>query len=49
MLILITYGVNTGSVAEKNRLEKVAKQYVNYGTQVQNSVLSVLDYDQYLK
>lgn len=38
MLVLITYDVNTETAAGKNRLRKVAKQCVNYGQRVQNSV-----------
>lgn len=38
MLVLITYDVNTETAAGKARLRKVAKQCVNYGTRVQNSV-----------
>ncbi len=38
MLVLITYDVNTESDAGKRRLRKVAKQCVNYGQRVQNSV-----------
>ncbi|MDD3794891.1 MAG: CRISPR-associated endonuclease Cas2 [Lachnospiraceae bacterium] len=38
MLILITYDVNTEDAAGRTRLRKVAKQCVNYGTRVQNSV-----------
>lgn len=38
MLILITYDVNTETAAGKSRLRKVAKQCVNYGQRVQNSV-----------
>ena len=38
LLILITYDVNTESEAGKRRLRKVAKQCVNYGQRVQNSV-----------
>lgn len=38
MLVLITYDVNTENDAGKARLRKVAKQCVNYGTRVQNSV-----------
>lgn len=38
MLILITYDVNTESEAGKRRLRHVAKQCVNYGVRVQNSV-----------
>ncbi len=44
MLILITYDVNTETAAGKKRLRKVAKQCVNYGQRVQNSVFEcVLD------
>ncbi len=38
MLVLITYDVNTETAAGKSRLRKVAKQCVNYGQRVQNSV-----------
>ena len=38
MLVLITYDVNTETAAGKARLRKVAKQCVNYGQHVQNSV-----------
>ena len=38
MLILITYDVNTETEAGRKRLRKVAKQCVNYGQRVQNSV-----------
>ncbi len=38
MLVLITYDVNTETAAGKRRLRQVAKQCVNYGTRVQNSV-----------
>lgn len=44
MLVLITYDVNTENDAGKRRLRKVAKQCVNYGQRVQNSVFEcVLD------
>lgn len=50
MLVLITYDVNTETAAGKARLRKVAKQCVNYGTRVQNSVFEcVLDSGQCLK
>ena len=39
MLVLITYDVNTETKAGRTRLRKVAKQCVNYGQRVQNSVL----------
>ena len=38
MLVLITYDVNTETDAGKKRLRRVAKQCVNYGRRVQNSV-----------
>ncbi|MBQ3855955.1 MAG: CRISPR-associated endonuclease Cas2 [Ruminococcus sp.] len=38
MLVLITYDVNTSDNAGKKRLRHVAKQCVNYGVRVQNSV-----------
>lgn len=38
MLVLITYDVNTESEGGKRRLRRVAKQCVNYGQRVQNSV-----------
>ena len=44
MLVLITYDVNTENATGKARLRKVAKQCVNYGRRVQNSVFEcVLD------
>ena len=42
MLVLITYDVNTETDAGKRRLRRVAKQCVNYGTRVQNSVFECL-------
>lgn len=38
MLVLITYDVNTETEGGKRRLRRVAKQCVNYGQRVQNSV-----------
>ncbi len=38
MLVLITYDVNTETEAGRKRLRHVAKQCVNYGQRVQNSV-----------
>lgn len=44
MLVLVTYDVNTENSAGKKRLRKVAKECVNYGRRVQNSVFEcVLD------
>lgn len=42
MLVLITYDVNTEDKQGKARLRKVAKQCVNYGQRVQNSVFECL-------
>lgn len=38
MLVVITYDVNTETPAGRKRLRQVAKQCVNYGQRVQNSV-----------
>jgi len=38
MLVLITYDVNTQTAEGRKRLRKVAKECVNYGQRVQNSV-----------
>jgi len=38
MLVLITYDVETVTAGGKKRLRQVAKQCVNYGQRVQNSV-----------
>lgn len=44
MLVLITYDVNTQTSLGRRRLRQVAKQCVNYGQRVQNSVFEcVLD------
>ena len=42
MLVLITYEVNTETVAGRKRLRKVAKQCTNYGRRVQNSVFECI-------
>ena len=42
MLVLITYDVNTEDAAGRTRLRKVAKQCVNYGRRVQNSVFECI-------
>lgn len=42
LLVLITYDVNTETSAGKTRLRKVAKQCVNYGRRVQNSVFECI-------
>ena len=42
MLVLITYDVSTETAAGRKRLRKVAKQCVNHGQRVQNSVFECL-------
>ena len=42
MLVLITYDVNTEDLKGKKRLRQVAKQCVNYGQRVQDSVFECL-------
>lgn len=42
MLVLITYDVNTETFAGRKRLRQIAKQCVNYGQRVQNSVFECL-------
>lgn len=42
MMVLITYDVNTTTSAGRKRLRKVAKECVNYGQRVQNSVFECL-------
>lgn len=44
MMVLITYDVNTENAEGRKRLRQMAKQCVNYGQRVQNSVFEcVLD------
>lgn len=42
MMVLITYDVNTETNAGKKRLRQIAKQCVNKGQRVQNSVFECL-------
>ena len=42
MLVLITYDVNTENPAGRRRLRQIAKQCVNYGQRVQNSVFECM-------
>lgn len=42
MMVLITYDVNTGDAQGRKRLRQIAKQCVNYGQRVQNSVFECL-------
>lgn len=49
MLVLVTYDVSTQNAEGKTRLRKVAKECVNYGQRVQNSVFEcILDASQLL-
>lgn len=50
MLVVITYDVNTETPAGRKRLRQVAKQCVNYGQRVQNSVFECsLDATKYVE
>ena len=42
MMVLVTYDVDTTSATGKRRLRRVAKECVNYGRRVQNSVFECL-------
>ncbi len=42
MLVLITYDVDTRDKAGRTRLRRVAKECVNYGVRVQNSVFECI-------
>lgn len=42
MMVLIAYDVNTEDAAGRKRLRKIAKQCVNYGQRVQNSLFECL-------
>ena len=42
MLVLIPYDVNTEDAAGRKRLRQIARQCVNYGQRVQNSVFECL-------
>lgn len=49
ILVLITYDVSTQDAEGRKRLRKVAKECVNYGQRVQNSVFEcMLDSSQLL-
>ena len=50
MMVLITYDVNTQTAEGRKRLRKVAKECVNYGQRVQNSVFEcVMDSAKFLE
>lgn len=42
MMVLVTYDVNTETPEGRRRLRQVAKECVNYGQRVQNSVFECL-------
>lgn len=42
MMVLVTYDVNTETPEGKRRLRQVARECVNYGQRVQNSVFECL-------
>lgn len=42
MLVVITYDVNTEDATGRKRLRQIAKECVNYGQRVQNSVFECL-------
>ena len=50
MMTLVSYDVSAVDAAGRKRLRKVAKECVNYGQRVQNSVFEVdVDYGTFLK
>ena len=50
MMTLVSYDVSTVDAAGRKRRRKVAKECVNYGQRVQNSVFEVdVDYGTFLK
>ncbi len=50
MMSVVSYDVSTIDPAGKKRLRKVAKECLNYGQRVQNSVFEVdVDYSTFLK
>jgi len=42
MMVLVTYDINTETPAGRKRLRKVAKQCLNHGQRVQNSVFECI-------
>ena len=50
MMVLISYDVSTIDLSGRRRLRKIAKECVNYGQRVQNSVFEVnVDYSEFIK
>lgn len=41
-MVIITYDVNTGDAGGRRRLRQIARQCVNYGQRVQNSVFECI-------
>ena len=49
MFVLLTYDVNTQTAAGRTRLRRVAKECVNFGQRVQNSVFEInLEYGKFI-
>lgn len=49
-MVLISYDVSTTDLSGRRRLRKIAKECVNYGQRVQNSVFEVnVDYSEFIK
>lgn len=50
MMVIVSYDVSTIDKEGKKRLRKIAKECVNYGQRVQNSVFEIdVDYGTFLK
>ncbi len=50
MMVIVSYDVSTTDDKGRKRLRKIAKECVNYGQRVQNSVFEIdVDYGQFLK
>lgn len=50
MMVIVSYDVSTTDKEGKKRLRKIAKECVNYGQRVQNSVFEIdVDYGTFLK
>ena len=50
MMVIVSYDVSTVTANGKKRLRRVAKECLNYGQRVQNSVFEVdVDYGTFLK
>ena len=50
MMVIVSYDVSTVTANGKKRLRKVAKECLNYGQRVQNSVFEVeVDYGTFVK